>query len=140
MLDVSKLNKSTKITQAMNITQDYMNIDPALLPYWIPASGAYYYATVGSLGSVFEIVKVIGHVSGRGLVIVRGQDNTNAMPHNNGACLNVVWNPQQLLDFLDGRQQPKPIIPAGVYCLDCNSCITVNADGTISAISGVDKC
>ncbi len=140
MIDATKLNKSTKLTEAMSIQQQYMFISPALVPYWIPENGAYYYATIGANSSIHEIVKVVGYVSGKGLVVERAQDNTNAMAHPSGACINVWWNPQQLLDFLNGRLGTKPIIAEGVYCLDCNSCITVNSDGTIADINGVDKC
>lgn len=140
MLDVTKLNKSTKLTRPMQLGDGFMYIDPAVIPYFVPAEGAYYYATVGRADTAHEIVRVEGYVSGFGLRVKRGVDNTNAMLHPQGTCVNILWNPQQLLDFLNGRLGSKPIIAEGVYCLDCNSCITVNADGTIAEINGVDKC
>ena len=138
MLDVTKLFLSTKITKPLAIQDDFMYIDPAIVPAWIPANGAYYYALIEN-GTAREIVRVTGYLAGRGLIIARAQDNTGVTAFPNGACVNVVWTPQQLLDFLQGKQKPVQIKP-DTYCLSCNTCIKVEADGTISEIIGVDKC
>lgn len=139
MLDVSKLNLSTTITRSLAIADGFLYINPAIVHAWIPADGAYYYATVAN-GTAREIVKVTGYLSGKGLIIDRGQDNTSVASFPSGSCLNVEWNPQQLLDFLSGKQMTKPQIKPDTYCITCNTCIKVNADGTIAEIIGSQSC
>lgn len=139
MLDVTKLFLSTKLTKALSIQDDFMYVNPAIIPAWIPADGAYYYALIEN-GVAREIVRVTGYIAGKGLIISRAQDNTTVTNFPSGSCINVVWNPQQLLDFLDGQQKTKPQIKPDTYCLDCNSCIKIEADGTISEVIGSQSC
>lgn len=139
MLDVTKLFLSTKLTKSLSIQDDFMYINPAIVSAWIPADGAYYYALIEN-GVSREIVRVTGYLSGKGLIIQRGTDNTTVTSFPSGSCINVVWTPQQLLDFLDGRQKPLPQIKPDVYCLDCNTCVRIEADGTISEVIGSQQC
>lgn len=139
MLDVTKLFLNTKITKPLSIQDGFMYVNPAIVAAWTPADGAYYYALIEN-GVAREIVRVTGYLAGKGLIIDRGQDNTHPVSFPSGACVNVVWNPQQLLDFLEGRQKPLPQIKPDTYCLDCNTCIKIEADGTISEVIGSQSC
>lgn len=139
MLDVTKLYLNTKITKPLTIQDNFMYVNPAIVAAWTPADGAYYYAMIEN-GSAREYVRVTGYIAGKGLVIARGQDHTTPVNFPSGSCVSVVWNPQQLLDFLGGQQKPLPQIKPDLYCLDCNTCIRVEADGSISEIIGSQSC
>ena len=91
-------------------------------------------------GAAREIVRVTGYMAGKGLIVSRAQDNTTPTSFPNGACVSVVWTPQQLLDFLGGQQAPQPQMVPATYCLDCNTCIKIEADGTISEVIGSTSC
>ena len=139
MLDVTKLFLNTKLTKPLAVTDGFMYIDPAIVAAWTPAPGAYYYALIEN-GAAREIVRVTGYMAGKGLIVSRAQDNTTPTSFPNGACVSVVWTPQQLLDFLGGQQAPQPQMVPATYCLDCNTCIKIEADGTISEVIGSTSC
>lgn len=139
MIAASKIGLSAKLVAPLDIASDFIRLSGDVVAAWIPEDGTYYYATITN-GTVREHVKVTGYVSGKGLIVQRAQDNTVVGNFPQGSCINVEWNPQQLLDFLAGRQQTTPQIKPGVYCLGCNTCITLNADGTIKEIQDAISC
>lgn len=135
----SKWGLSTKIVGALNTGDTFLKVPSDVLSAWIPASGTQYYATLRSGGQI-EHVLVKGYIAGRGLLVARAQDGTTVGNFPAGSCISVEWNPQQLLDFLDNKPDVKPKIQAGVHCIGCNTCLTIEADGTISAINGAESC
>lgn len=88
-----------------------------------------------------EIVKVTG-VSGDTLYVTRGQDGTAPQAFAKGCCIDFDWSPTQFcenaLNCAGGS--PVAIMQAGTYCFDCNTCITVNSAGQITAINGQVTC
>ena len=104
------------------------------------AAGKYFYLTIRS-GTRREVVKVTSIV-GDTLYVTRGQDGTTPQAFPVDACVNFEWNPKQLCEFTQRctGQIPTPIIDPGTYCFDCNTCITINGYGQITAINGEIKC
>lgn len=139
MLAVSKVGLTSSLNRGLDSNSEFLPLHADVLSAWIPADGTYYYATISN-HTRREHVMVTGYISGKGLVIKRGVDSTTPQNFPVGSCVKVEWNPQQLLDFLSGRQLVQPQIKKGVYCLSCNTCITVEADGTISNIQDSLKC
>lgn len=99
--------------------------------------GDHYYLTIRESGRR-EVVRV-NSTSGGWLTVERAQDGTMAQGFSLSACLEVEWNPQQLREFLDNGQSPNVISP-GVYCLSCNTCITIDSSGRITDVNGAEGC
>lgn len=100
----------------------------------------YCYATIRSHGK-YEHVKILS-VKGDVLHVVRGQDNTQAQMWPQESCIEVEWNPAQVCEFTKQcvLGTSPTAVDAGVYCLDCNTCITIGDDGRIVAIDGEKSC
>lgn len=100
----------------------------------------YCYATIRSHGK-YEHVKILS-VKGDVLHVVRGQDNTQAQAWAQESCIEVEWNPAQVCEFTKScvLGTTPTSVDAGVYCLDCNTCITIGEDGRIVAVDGEKSC
>lgn len=102
--------------------------------------GDHFYLTIRSNG-LFEHVKVLA-VHGDELTVIRGQDNTTAQHWSHDSCVAVEWNPSQLCEYVQQcvNGTAPTSVAAGVYCLDCATCITVGQDGRITDIDGGKPC
>jgi len=139
MLDASKIGRLTKTIEKIAPGDSVLRLQNGVSQYFAPASGAHYYATLVD-GHRREIVQVTGG-SGTELYISRGQDDTDPLHFPAGTCVIVEWNPAQLCEFMkqcvDGSG---PVISPGTFCLDCTTCITVDAGGRITDIDGAEGC
>lgn len=139
-INVSKWSSHSKLSKALSTeaTEIYVRFGEGLR-FRVPETD-YFYATIRSHGK-YEHVKVLA-VKGDVLYVVRGQDNTQAQTWAVESCIEVEWNPAQLCEF--SRQcvlgTAPTTVDAGVYCLDCNTCITIGEDGRITAVDGEKKC
>lgn len=140
MIDVTKLNRQTKLMASVTATDTFVRVPTGLGAVLRPASGTHYYATIYS-GTRREIVLVTG-ASGDQLTVTRATDNTVAQSFPSGSCFIIEWNPAQLCEWVtEGCVQAlKPVMAPGTYCLECTSCIEVDAAGRITAINGATKC
>lgn len=139
MLDATKIGRQTALTSSVGIADEVLRIPTGVAAYFNPLDGTHYYATLVD-GQRREVVQVTGAV-GTELHVRRGQDHTPALAFAGGTCLIVEWNPQQLREFIVGVGQGEPThVSPGVYCLDCTTCIEVNAGGRIVSIDGATSC
>lgn len=139
ILDVSKMNLSTKLSQAISSVDEFVHVTPGTGVRFKPLEGTEYYATLYA-GTRREIVRVTG-AAGDTLHVVRGEDHTLPLDLPGGTCFIVEWNPAQLCAFVQTCvSAEKPVMAPGTYCLECNTCIEVDAYGRIIKIDGVEKC
>ena len=139
LIDATKINLSTKLSRAISAADQFLYVTPGTGQALKPASGTEYYATLYA-GMKREIVRVTG-VSGDIFAVARGEDNTTPLDFPGGTCLVVEWNPAQLCTFVQScLQGEKPVMSPGTYCLECTTCIDVDAYGRITKIDGVTKC
>lgn len=139
MIDASKLNLQTKVTRKVSVTDLFLYLNTGMGTYFKPANGTNYYGTLYS-GAKREIVLVTG-ASGDMLEVRRAQDGTVEHEFPAGACFIVEWNPAQLCEFVQSCVKGEsPVMSPGTYCLECNTCIDVDAHGRITKIDGVTKC
>nr|DAK40122.1 MAG TPA: tail fiber protein [Caudoviricetes sp.] len=139
-INVSKWSSHSKLSKPVGITDTELPIRFGEgVRFHVPCED-YFYATIRSHGK-YEHVKVLA-VKGDVLHVVRGQDNTAAQSWPAESCVEVEWNPAQLCEF--SRQcvlgTAPTTVDAGVYCLDCNTCITIGEDGRITAVNGEKSC
>lgn len=140
MLDVSKWGNSS--TLARSITAQDKLISVALgsgHKFKVPEKN-YFYATMRAHG-VVEHVKVVAS-SGDTLTVLRGQDNTVAQPFPAGTCIEIEWNPAQLCEYVAQCSTglgPTGVVP-GTYCMTCDTCFEVNAEGRITSVNGSKAC
>lgn len=138
-MDVNKIGLSTQLTRALATTDSKVYIKSTDWPALIPTDGTHYYATIYKSGTQREHVLVRGIADG-GLLVDRGQDGTVPLNFPYGSCLKVEWNPAQLTEYIEQSGIPTTFASPGVYCLDCTSCLTIDAQGRITNVDGVDKC
>lgn len=139
MIDASKLNLQTKVSRRVASEDKFIYVTPGTGTYFKPVEGTHYYATLYS-GATREIVLVTA-ASGDLLEVTRGEDSTTPHEFASGACLIVEWNPAQLCEFVQSCVAgEKPSMAPGTYCLECTTCITVDAYGRITEIDGVTRC
>lgn len=139
-INVSKWSSRSRLTRELDTTATEIQIRFGEgLRFKVDADD-YFYATIRSHGK-YEHVKVLG-VKGDVLHVVRGQDNTQAQSWPVDACIEVEWNPQQVCAYTKQcvLGTTPTSVDAGVYCLDCNTCITIGEDGRITAVDGEKKC
>lgn len=140
MIDASKLNLQTKVTRKVSASDRFLYLNTGLGASFKPVEGTHYYATLYSGVAKREIVLVTA-ASGDMLEVQRGEDGTLEQEFPAGSCLIVEWNPAQLCEFVQTCVTGEsPVMSPGVYCLECNTCITVDAYGRITKIDGVEKC
>lgn len=139
VIDATKLNLQTKVTRKVVATDLFLYLNTGMGAYFKPADGTHYYGTLYS-GVKREIVLVTG-ASGDMLEVRRGEDHTLIQEFPAGACFMVEWNPAQLCEFVQSCVNGEsPVMSPGTYCLECNTCIDVDAYGRITKIDGVEKC
>ena len=86
-------------------------------------------------------IAIAGAEPGDMLEVRRGEDHTLIQEFPAGACFVVEWNPAQLCEFVQSCVNGEsPVMSPGTYCLECNTCIDVDAYGRITKIDGVEKC
>lgn len=140
MIDITKLNRRTRIVYSIDSNDLFISVPTGLGSILKPVLGTNYYATLYN-GTKREIV-LVENASGDQLFIKRAMDNTIATPFPGGSCFVVEWNPAQLCEWVNEGcvQGLRPIIDPGKYCLTCESCLTISANGTIQAVDGFIKC
>ena len=140
MLDIAKWGMTSATVTRLSPASRQLVLPTGVGGQFIPAAGTHYNLTLRR-GNRREVVDVTGG-TGDTLFIARGMDHTVPMEWPAGTCVSVEWNPEQLCEFVHdctGAAQPGIIAP-GVYCLDCATCITVDAAGRITNIDGAEKC
>lgn len=139
-LSTTQWGLSTVLSASIQAEATGLKISVVNAAAFHPAPGTHYYLTLRADGRR-EVVRVVG-AAGTTLVVQRGQDGTAASWWPQGACLSVEWNPQQLREFIEqvgAGTEPTGVVP-GTYCLDCTSCLSVNAAGQITSINGAGGC
>lgn len=139
MLNVSNYGNSGKLGRTLEPEDTVLVLNGFNNAAFAVPAGDYYYLTLREAGRR-EVVRVTS-AAGASLSVERAQDGTTAQRFTSAACLKVEWNPAQLREFLAnaGSGTADNITP-GVYCLTCNTCITVNSAGNITAINGSENC
>jgi hypothetical protein len=141
LLIAGKYGIADNLSDAVNQTQDTLPLPIGHGAQYRPmAVGSYFYLTIKGAGK-HEVVKVTDCI-GDTLYVVRGQDGTLAQSFPDKSCLKVDWNPAQLCEFVQQctGNTVLPVAHPGTYCLDCTTCITINAQGQITAVNGAAKC
>lgn len=140
MLNVTNWGVEGELFAPLNKLDTELQVSPhGALRFHVPAR-SWYYLTIKQ-GPRREVVRVVG-ATGRTLTIERGQDGTVRQDFDVGACLIVEWNPQQLREFIEqigAGSEPTGVQP-GTYCLDCTTCVEVNAAGQLVSINGAGGC
>lgn len=140
MLNVTNWGSEAKLYAPLAKTDHELQVSPHdALRFQVPA-GSWYYLTLRQ-GPRREVVRVVGAV-GRILTVERAQDGTARQDFEAGACLSVEWNVQQLREFIEqigAGAEPTGVAP-GTYCLDCTTCIEVNAAGQLVSVNGAGGC
>lgn len=140
MLSTQNWGQSATLYQSLPVGVSEIALAPADRPRFAVPAGQWYYLTV-RYNQRREVVQVQGLVDGK-LQVTRAQDGTSEQSWPAGACVEVEWNPQQLREFLwqvGAGTEPTGVNP-GTYCLDCTSCLTVNAAGQITRVDGAGGC
>lgn len=139
-LSTTQWGRTTTLSDAVQADDTILPIAPADAAALAVAPGTHYYLTLRNTGRL-EVVRVVGSV-GNELMVERGQDGTTAQSWPIKTCAVVEWNPQQLREFIDAvgsGTEPSGVAP-GTYCLNCTSCLTINAAGQITAVDGAGGC
>lgn len=140
MIHANKIGMRATLARALPPGGTQMALQTQNQSAWLPREGStngHYYVLLSD-GMQREFVKVVG-TDTSGLRILRGIDKTQALSWAAGSCVEVVWNESALREFMTTLDLPNPVVPAGTYCLNCNTCITVNSQGQITAIDGVSE-
>lgn len=139
MIDVSKYGLNTKISSDVTATDSFIPLPAGLIGTFTPVAGTHYYMTLWGKGTNREVVRVTA-VSGNKIVVDRGIDQTAPQAWPAGTCIGFDWNPTQLCEMWSacGNGLDNVMAP-GTYCIECTSCLTVNATGQITAIDGATK-
>lgn len=140
MLDTSKWGAQGNTARAITAQDQLIALGLGQGARFTVPSGNYFYATLIQ-GHVREVVRVDA-VNGDTLSVTRGLDNTTAQPFGVGTCVKVEWNPAQLCEYV--QQCASGIGPTGVepgtYCMTCDTCFEVGADGRIYNVNGSAGC
>lgn len=138
MINVISMFKHSKLSTAIDINQTILQLpfgDGA--KFKVPL-GDHFYATLRS-GTIFEHVKVVDSTQDT-ITVVRGQDNTNKQSFNAGTCVDVIWNPAQLCEYVkacaNGTDQG---FYDGTACMTCDTCFEIE-DGRIKSVNGSTQC
>lgn len=140
MLSVQNWGQSATLYRPLPAGVTEIELAPGDRPRFDVPAGQWYYLSI-RFNHRLEVVQVQGLVGGK-LQVVRAQDGTSELSWPAGACVAVEWNPQQLREFIEqvgAGAEPTGVSP-GTYCLDCTSCLTVNAAGQITRIDGAGGC
>lgn len=139
MIDVSKYGLSTKTSADVNAGDKFIPLPAGLIGAFTPVAGTHYYLTLWGKGTKREVVRVLS-VSGSKLYVDRGVDQTADQDWPAGTCINFDWNPTQLCEMWQAcANGTENVMAPGTYCIECTSCITVNAAGQITDIDGAVK-
>lgn len=103
------------------------------------ADDGHFYVTLRNK-NVREVVKVVGR-TGDTLTVERGHDGTTPQTFSTGACVDVEWNPSQLCEFVTQcvTGDSNKIKPQTV-CVQCGTCLTLDAGGHVVEVNGVKGC
>lgn len=138
MINVSNMFKHSKLSTAVDINQTVLQLpfgDGA--KFKVPL-GDHFYVTLRS-GTIFEHVKVVS-ASQDTITVVRGQDNTNKQSFNLGACVDVMWNPAQLCEYVKSCATGTGMgYHTGTACMTCDTCFEIE-DGRIKSVNGSTTC
>lgn len=141
MLNAAPVHNRSALPRPISATAAQIPVEAGRGAMFDPGPGNHYYLTIRQDGMV-ERVRVTGR-SGDLLQVQRGVDGTVARNWNQNACLTVEWNPAMLCEFIQQCMNGGPTpsgVTAGTYCLSQCHCVTVGADGRITAIEGGTGC
>ncbi len=139
-LSTTQWGRTSVLSSAATADDTTLSIAPADAAGLAVAPGTHYYLTLRS-GSRREVVRVVGSVATE-LLVERGQDGTTPQSWPILTCVVVEWNPLQLREFIESigaGTEPTGVAP-GTYCVDCTTCLTINAAGQITAVDGAGGC
>lgn len=139
MIDVTKYGLSTKTSSDIKATDKFIPLPVGVAGTFAPTAGTHYYMTLWGKGTNREVVRVVG-LSGNKIAVERGIDHTSAQDWPAGTCIGFDWNPTQLCEMWRScNGDPGAVMAPGTYCIECTSCITVDASGRITSIDGAEK-
>jgi hypothetical protein len=139
MIDVTKYGLNTKTSADVSATDKFIPLPAGLIGTFAPVAGTQYYMTLWGKGTSREVVRVLG-ISGSKIHVDRGIDQTAAQAWPAGTCIGFDWNPSQLCEMWSSCSgNPTDVMAPGTYCIECTSCITVDAEGRITNIDGAVK-
>lgn len=140
MLSVQNWGNKSTLAQGIVAASDKLVLPNGAARLFRLSNQTHYYLTLRNSGRR-EVVRVVG-AFGNELMVERGQDGTLPQVFPPGTCIEVEWNPQQLREFIflvQSTTEPTGVNP-GTYCMDCTTCLTVNAAGQIVNINGAEGC
>ena len=141
MLNIAKFGAKATLVNSLNPLEQQITIPSSLATsFALPTAGTYMYATL-KYNNTREVVRINSTVNNV-LNVTRAIDNTTAQYFPSGTCIEVDWSPIQLCEYVKqctGAATPTGVT-AGVYCLSCTTCLTINAEGRITAVDGEVKC
>ena len=138
MINVSKMFTHSKLVSSLSSTETKLT-----LPFGDGAKfkvdmGDYFYVTLRN-GTIFEHVKVVSTTQDS-ITVVRAQANTTAHSFNIGTCVDVMWNPAQLCEYVKACTHGTEVFGvSGTYCMSCDTCFEVE-DGRIKSVNGSTEC
>lgn len=139
MIDVSKYGLSTKTASDVKAGDKFIPLPTGLIGAFTPVAGTQYYLTLWGNGTKREVVRVTG-VSGNKIAVDRAIDQTSPQDWPAGTCISFDWNPTQLCEMWQScNGDPNDVMAPGTYCIECTSCITIDASGRITDIDGAVK-
>lgn len=140
MLNVSNMGNSGTLIRAITPTDTLIYLAPSQGARFQVPTGDHFFVTLREAGK-HEVVQVSA-VNGDSLVVARAQAGTVAQSFRGGTCVEEAWDAAQLAEFI--QMQASGLGPTGVtpgtYCLNCNTCIDVNAEGRITAVNNPGGC
>lgn len=138
MINVKNMFQHSKLAKPIDPTQTTIHLSFGDGAKFVVPDGDHFYATIRS-GTIFEHVKVISRTSDY-IIVVRGEDNTSKQSFNAGACVDVLWNPLQLCEYVKAcASGTEAGYYTGTACMSCDTCFEIT-DGRITAINGSETC
>lgn len=142
MLNAYSIGANTTLATAITATATTLRVAPGAGQVIDPGVGNHVWLTIHQ-GTSKEHVKVIARSGDVFTLEGRGGDSSTARQWPAGACVKVMWNPEQLCEFvrncMAGAAAPTGVTPQTVCMASC-ACIDVGADGRITKISGGQTC
>lgn len=139
MLNVTNMGNVSNLLRSISPTDKLLYLSPGEGSRFSVPSGDHFYVTLRTEGRR-EFVRV-NAVTGDTLSVERGQSST-AQSFPAGACVIEEWCPPQMGEFIALKSAglgPSGVEP-GTYCLNCNTCIDVDATGRITHVNNPGGC
>lgn len=138
MINVINMFQHSKLVTAIDANQTTLQLPFGDGKKFKVPVGDHFYVTLRA-GTIFEHVKVIGATQDT-IMVVRGQDNTQKQSFNAGTCVDVLWNPLQLCEYVKACANGTDAgFFDGTACMSCDTCFEIE-DGRIKSVNGSSPC